>query len=91
MRERIANALEVAPLCESGTMSILQRQTSLIHTAQITNDRWLLCLCDHAIIFHLDWSGSWLSRQEKRRIEASESGDVMKETSGETITLKDDK
>ena len=35
MRERIANALEAA-LCENPDNEHLQRQTTLIHTAQIT-------------------------------------------------------
>ena len=72
MRERIANALEDA-LCENPDNEHLQRQTTLIHTAQINHDRWLLCLCDPQL-FPSYWSGSWLSDRRRGRIEASERG-----------------
>ena len=68
MRERIANALEDA-LCENPDNEHLQRQTTLIHTAQITT---IDGFC--AYVFPSYWSGSWLSDRRRGRIEASERG-----------------
>ena len=49
MRERIANALEDA-LCENPDNEHLQRQTTFDPYGADHHDRWLLCLCDPAII-----------------------------------------
>ena len=83
MRERIANALEDA-LCENPDNEHLQRQTTLIHTAQITT---IDGFCAYVIrnYFHLIGLDPGYRTGEEGELKLLKE-DVMKGASWRTIT-----